>query len=485
MKYNQYSVEQVKEILSNNNLRMIDNNYIDCKTPILCEDNEGYYVYAVLDKIVNAKSNPRRYHKSNNYSIYNINHFAELNNLPSRCISEKYVQMKDKLLFQCNCGNVFSTTAENYLNSHKNKCDRCSNYNITLTYDEVKNNLEIKGFYLEINKEDFHGVTKTDLTCHDDNGYKYNVTYNAVMTGRKMETFRNSNPFTIYNINKYLENHNCGFVCLSECYIGAHEELFFQCKRCGEIINKTWASVNKNDNLSRHHILCPNCDGRLESLHALVLKQVFKHEYPDTIEEEKSCINPKTNKIMPTDIVNHRLKIAVEIESQWHDFPDIQEKDKIKKEFWINKGYKFYNPDIRDYTVLEMCQLFFDINELPDYINYEYSNKINIKKVQELLDNGYNIPQISEITDYSKHRLYDAISSGKLVYPENYKNACFCPVVQLDLDGNYIAEYDTTAEAEKVNNITKGLITSALNYNRTYSSGYNWMRKDDYLNLNK
>ena len=69
--------------------------------------------------------------------------------------------------------------------------------------------------------------------------------------------------------------------------------------------------------------------------------------------------------------------MAIEIQSEWHDREYQKVKDKIKKDFWLSKGYTFYDPDIRNYSVLEMCQLFFDIEELPEYINYEYSNKLN------------------------------------------------------------------------------------------------------------
>ena len=67
---------------------------------------------------------------------------------------------------------------------------------------------------------------------------------------------------------------------------------------------------------SRHGITCDKCDGINESLHALVLKQVFMHEYPDTILEDRSCVNPITNAVMPTDIVNHKMKIAIEIQNK-------------------------------------------------------------------------------------------------------------------------------------------------------------------------
>ena len=86
-----------------------------------------------------------------------------------------------------------------------------------------------------------------------------------------------------------------------------------------------------------------------------------------------------------------------------------------------------------------MVQLFFsDINELPDYIDYEYSNKINIKKVQDLLNEGKTIPQISKILNIPSHRIHDAKGAGKIVYPEGFHHSKWTDVVKLDSDGNYI-----------------------------------------------
>lgn len=264
--------------------------------------------------------------------------------------------------------------------------------------------------------------TKTKMLCIDGKGYYVYVVLNNYLTrhgiGRR---FDRSNDYTINNINHYLKLNNVPFKCVSNTYISAHDNLQFECIRCGEIINMPWRNVNKNDNNNRSHVLCPNCDGRNESLHAIVLKQLFIHYYPDTILEDKTYINPITHKICPTDIVNHRLKIAIEIQSQWHDFEDIKNKDKMKKEFWIRKGYKFYDPDIRDYTILELCKLFFDINELPTWINYEYGNKLNIKKIQDMLNNNFTVHEIANVLSINYHRIYDAIYYKKLFYPKDYK----------------------------------------------------------------
>lgn len=289
-----YNIEIVRDILKKSDITLLSNEYIDSNTKFLCQDSNGYYVYIILSNFLTRHSIGRWVSKTNDHSIDNINHFLELNNIPFKCISNKYISSR----------------------------------------------------------------------------------------------------------------HN----------------LFFKCRRCGKIVNIPWANVYRMDNSSRKHIICPNCDGRTESIHALVLKQIFLHYHPDTSLEDKSYRSKITGKICPTDIVNHRLKIAIEIQSQWHDFEDIKIKDKMKKEYWISKGYSFYSPDIRDYSILEMCQLFFDIQEIPNWIDYNFSNKLNVKEVQELLDKGFTVLNIAEIMGINAHRIYDALHTKKLFYPKNYRN---------------------------------------------------------------
>lgn len=284
--------------------------------------------------------------------------------------------------------------------------------------DNVKAILKKDGFFL---LEEYIDA-KTKILCKDNEGYYIYIVMSNYLTrhgiGRR---FDKSNDYSIYNINHYLKIHNIPFKCISTKYISQNSLLDFQCNRCGEIVATSWHNINKNDNPNRNHVACSNCDGRNESLHASILKQMFLHYYPDTIVEDKTYRNPITNRICPTDIVNHRLKIAIEIQSQWHDYEDIKNKDKMKRNFWINKGYKFYNPDIRDYSILEMCQIFFNITELPKWINFKYGNKLNIKEIQNMLNNNMSVHKIADTLSINPHRIYDAIYSKKLFYPSNYK----------------------------------------------------------------
>ena len=426
-----------------------------------------------------------RFHISNPDTIYNINHFLNIHNCDGCTYVEgDYINSKSILTFRCKCGNLFQTSFTNVRFSHKTKCNKCSGYNNNLPYDEVFHNLQNHGYILLVKKENFFGICKTKLICTDVQGYKYVVTYDAIMRNKNSYMVHKSNPYSIYNINRFLKLKHLPFTCLSKQYINKKTQLEFICDRCGKHIFKSWSNIYRNDNPSRHYIMCDNCDGRLESIHALVLKQIFQHVYPDTIVEEKSCINPITNKIMPTDIVNHRLKIAIEIQSEFHDNEYSKVKDKIKKDFWLNKGYSFYDPDIRNYSILEICQLFFDIEQLPNYINYNYSNKINIFETQKYLNKGMKIPDIAKEMNINVHRIYDAIYDNKLIIHKNHVRADKRPLVQLNEKGEYVNEYSTIVDAAKNNGINNGTLVSALNNNRQYVKGFYWIDKSDYYSKN-
>lgn len=348
-----------------------------------------------------------------------------------------------------------------------------------ITFEYLKNEL-IKRELKLLSSQSEYKNGDSYIHFEDKNGFRYSLKASNIPSITYLKLVGKYNQYSIYNINIYLKKHSIPFECISHVYLDSSTDLEFVCKRCGNITFTKWTNVNRHDGKNRHHILCDNCDGRVESLHASILKQMFLHEYPETIVEELSCRNPKTNKTMPTDIVNHKLKIAIEIQSQWHDLKSKQISDAYKKQFWINKGYKFYDPDIRDYTVLEMCQLFFDISVLPDYINYEYGNKINIKKIQRLLDDGMSVIDIEKRLEINRHRIYDALYSGKLSYPENYKNACFTPIVQLDKNGSFICEHESLMSAQNNSGVSQKAIGKALRSGKHYSGGYYWIYKDEY-----
>lgn len=415
---------------------MQENNFIpldvklkdnkDCFSKIPCYDQEGYKVMVDIKKLKQGRKKFLSVHKSNLFSIENINHFGKINNLSSVCINKNYVDANGLLRFKCNCGNEFITSWNNFKQKKRTKCNNCTKYHKGLTYEYVKNILYNKGLFLLVLKEDYKSVTLTPLVCKDLEGNKFIARFDAAAKGVVPHIVDKCNPYSIDNINLYLHNYTENkYVCISEDYSGSKcKNLKVLHKKCNKIFLTSWRQlVRHKDNFKiTKDIICPFCGSNTESWHAIILKQIFLHEYNDTITEDRSCINPLTNCVIPTDIVNHNLKIAIEIQSEYHDRKNQKAKDKLKKEFWINKGYSFFDPDIREYNILQMINLFFpDIKKLPSYIDYSQGNKLNINMIQQLLNEGYAVLEIGKIMKVNPHRVYDAIGSNKVFYPSNYK----------------------------------------------------------------
>lgn len=234
-----------------------------------------------------------------------------------------------------------------------------------------------------------------------------------------------------------------------------------------------------------------------ESAHATALKQVWMHEEPDTIPEDRSCINPLTGCALPTDIVNHRLKIAIEVQSAFHDDKKQKTKDAIKKNFWIEKGYNFYAVDHREYTIIEMINMFFDyINEIPDYVDFD---KKFIRVVQLDMDKNFikeyeSMESAEYLTGCSEGKIGSTLRAGRnycngyyWVYKDEYDSGRYDifetmlrPIVQLDKEGKFISEYISISEAAKRTGISEDNIRACKKMGRTYSGGCHWIYKDDY-----
>lgn len=485
-----YSQEEIEKILLTKGYRYIDGTYKNVKSKLHVIDEIGYHLIVCMDKVCNSNKKAIAFHSSNPYSIPNIGHYLSINNYPCYVyLNQQYIDSKTPLKFTCQCGNTFWASWATMKSKHKIRCDECTGYSGHLTYSDVVKRFEDCGLTLLCSEEEYKGVTLSPLICADKYGYKYMATFDRLKTnGGKFEKFHPNNPFTIENLNNYLRLYADGeYVCISTKYEGKRSLLKFQHIKCGRCFENSIANICRNRDLNnitnnKTGARCPHCDAKqLESMHALILKQVWLHEHPDTIVEDRSCINPSTHCALPTDIVNHRLKIAIEIQSWFHDKEHQKIKDEIKRNYWINRGYNFYAIDHRNYTVLEMIQLFFpNMIKIPDYIDYRYANKTDYSQVQIMLSQGYSIPYISKETHISLHKIYDAIYEGKVIRNSNYKNACFQPVVQMTENYIYINEFESIAEAGRQTGLNSSNIASVLHYGHHYSQGFLWYRKEDY-----
>ena len=128
-----------------------------------------------------------------------------------------------------------------------------------------------------------------------------------------------------------------------------------------------------------------------------------------------------------------------------------------------------------------MCQLFFNIDKLPDYINYNFSNKLNIKEVQNLLDKNMSPREISNILSVSVHRIYDAIYSKKVHYSKSYIHRIGIPIVELDENNLIINSFDTIQDAANKYNMNGDCLRRNLRNKKHILNGHIFYYRKDII----
>ena len=406
-----------------------DGTYSGANKPIKCIDSDGYVVYPTLTHLYGGKV-PLRFHKSNPNTIDNIRHYIKINNINVELCSEEFIDAKSDLFFRCFCGNIYKTCWSCFVYGKKHQCNTCvfGQEDRSPTYDLVVERLTRNNLVPLFDKDEYRGICDTSGAVQNYCGYKAVFKSWFVEKQCEPEWFHKNNPYTIENINLFLKNDtNDEYVCTSADYVDENTELDILHKKCGTTFKAKWINLRRKSSEAepnRHGTRCPYCTGlRTQSLHAVVLKQLFERLRDGTVLEDRSCINPLTNCAMPTDIVNHKDKIAIEVQSWWHDSEDRKTKDAIKKQYWESRGYTVYTPDIRNYSVLGMAQIFFpDLSEIPSWVQYDFENKLNVDIAQNLLNNGMSLVDVASEMGVTYGCVHSAIADRRLYYPSNYKS---------------------------------------------------------------
>lgn len=122
--------------------------------------------------------------------------------------------------------------------------------NEALDYEEVERRFHEKELKL-LTKE--YKNNHQLLDCEDKDGYRYNTTILSLKNLNLTKKVYTLNKWSIYNINKYIENNNITSILLSEEYSGSKSLMRFRCE-CGNIYETCWSEFS-----SRRRYYCHNC----------------------------------------------------------------------------------------------------------------------------------------------------------------------------------------------------------------------------------
>ena len=127
------NITTVKNKYLENGFTLIDENYLNNNSSLLCMDSLGYlgYIsYNHLDRIKTSKrSGFRRFSTAYNFEnlLFNLNNYIKINNieLEITSISENLNGRNTRIYLKCHCGEEFSTTISSFMGG-KTACEVCS-----------------------------------------------------------------------------------------------------------------------------------------------------------------------------------------------------------------------------------------------------------------------------------------------------------------------------------------------------------------------
>lgn len=291
----------------------------------------------------------------------------------------------------------------------------------------------------------------------------------------------------------------------------SNKKLDWKCNACNYINrNKRISDIRKVTNS------CPSCsDGRSypeKFMHNLlsVCKIDFEHQksFSWSTGKRYDFYIPSLNMIIETHGRQHYY--------EWNfkgvikrSLKEEQENDRLKKEYAIKNGINNYvvidcrrseSAYIKKSITESYLNTFLPLEEVDWKIVIKNANK----SVLPLITDFYNINK--DILNYNEMRQVFGISMGTLKYylkqgskiglcdykPYGKKKSkhslskANASVVQLDLEGNFSAEWETATQALRgLNKKSLSCIVEACNGNQITAYGFKWMYKDEYEELNK
>lgn len=185
-----------------------------------------------------------------------------------KLISDEYTNTDTKLKIKCKCGETFERRFGDYKNRKIYYCKCCTGKKIT--YEKVKDFIELKGCKLITIKDDYKNSTeKLNIKCNCGNSYNISYgnfkrfkQYKCAECNEKERVLnmksKDLGDFNYYNYDQVKDIINkTESKLLSNEYINCFEKLDLICE-CGKKYNQKFSYIKRkiNDGVP---ILCPKC----------------------------------------------------------------------------------------------------------------------------------------------------------------------------------------------------------------------------------
>lgn len=298
--------------------------YKDKKTYDILE--KGGYKFIVFYRNWLDGYRPNIVDKRNPYSIDNIKNFIKLNNITSKLLSDKYKTNKSYLQLRCQCGNIYNTSWTHFRNGHNWVCRDCANKqngeNFKSNIGDVKQEVINCGFIPLFDK---YENANMPLKIMDKDGYLSESYIGNIRRMKQINRISPRNPYTIYNIKKYLKDNNINLELISDKYINKNEPLKWKCP-CGNIFEMNFETFRNGK------IRCNSCTKKDSELELLVSKWLDDNNIK--YEREYRISDCKDKRCLPFDFkidINNELRL-IEVDGIFHYEVQYNKEDRLKEQ---------------------------------------------------------------------------------------------------------------------------------------------------------
>lgn len=286
------------------------NEYKD-KKHIHVIDKKGYKYIVQFHNIVKLKQKACPFHKSNPYTLENIQNYLNNYSPTSIVISTEYIDNNNYLDFKCNmCGEIYHRPLRKMQECKYKVCEKCqrqiSAKNQAKSYDEVCYAFKECGYNVLDNE---YKNNSTPIECEDKYGYRYKISLQNIKKGKSPRMFSFSSNFDdcYFNLNKFISNNHL-YNKVVKVYDNGKAEFICECG------NKFKTDVYRF--ISGEKRRCEKCTKKISGLELKVMN--FLKENNVNFEYQYSYNDCKNKRLMPFDFYLNDYNTCIEVDGDQH-----------------------------------------------------------------------------------------------------------------------------------------------------------------------
>ena len=373
------SITDMQAVAESHDGKCLSEEYVNIGTKLLWQCDKGHQWEATPSNVIYGKTWCAVCKGQIKHTIKDMQHFAESRG--GKCLSEKYVNNLSKLHWQCAQGHEW--WAKPNAIQQGQWCPVCSG-KLPLGLKEMQELAMSRGGRC-LSEEYVNGNTKLLWQC--DKGHEWWASPLAVKAKTWCPTCAGNVKLELKELHELAESR--GGRCLSEEYVNSESKLLWECYR-GHRWEARSASIRAGG-------WCPECSaGTGEKICRAFFEQLFKMPFPKTRPDWLR--NSRGNK-MELDGFNEEIRLAFEHQGKQHF---------MLKHHFVTTRQQLQQRAEDDELKIRLCEkegiVLLQVPEIPTLLPL---TKVKQFIKDECVDNGIKLPHDFDETEINLNETYN------------------------------------------------------------------------------